>query len=242
MGTPDFAFAALTALMLGLIGVTVARSSARLALVVVTALAAWLGLAAWLASTGALSDWTSRPPRLPLLPLAVLSTFALASRAKAFRELPVRTPPSWPIAAQTFRIAVEGLLYAFHADGRVPLQMTFEGRNVDILVGLTAPVVAWVVARRGAPRLALAWNLGGLAILSNTIGTAMTSTPGPLHLAWSGEPFTALAQWPLVWLPALLAPLAVALHVFSLRQTVAQLRHDHGRVRAALATKTSSIG
>jgi hypothetical protein len=101
------------------------------------------------------------------------------------------------------------------------VQVTFEGRNFDILVGLTAPVAAWLVARRlASPAAVLCWNLAGLAVLANTIGTVATSVPGPLHLAWPGEPFTALAEWPLVWLPAFLAPLAVLLHIFSLRQTL----------------------
>ncbi|RKI05803.1 hypothetical protein D7Y13_21655 [Corallococcus praedator] len=58
----------------------------------------------------------------------------------------------------------------------------------------------------------------GLAVLANTIFTVATSAPGPLHLDWPGVPFTAIATWPVIWLPALLAPLAVFLHVMSLCQ------------------------
>jgi|GEM_PF-6363278 len=41
---------------------------------------------------------------------------------------------------------------------------------------------------------------------------------GPLHLSWPGTPFTAIATWPMVWLPAFLAPLAVFLHGVSLQR------------------------
>ena len=59
----------------------------------------------------------------------------------------------------------------------------------------------------------------GLAVLANTVGTVGTSTPGPLHLDWPGAPLTAITSWPIVRLPAFLTPVAVFLHVVSLRQT-----------------------
>jgi hypothetical protein len=59
-------------------------------------------------------------------------------------------------------------------------------------------------------------------MLFNAIGTAATSTPGPLHLSWTGEPFTAIAAWPVVWIPALLAPIGVSLHIASIRQALAR--------------------
>ena len=60
----------------------------------------------------------------------------------------------------------------------------------------------------------------GLAILANTIVTVLTSVPGALKLAWPGEPFVEFASWRLICLPAFLAPLAVFLHVASLRQNL----------------------
>ena len=93
----------------------------------------------------------------------------------------------------------------------------------------TAPVLAWLVHRqRVTPAAVAVWNVLGLAMLANTIVTVATSIPGPLHRDWPGEPFTALAAWPLVWLPAFLAPLAVFFHIVSLRQTLPLL----GRNRA----------
>ncbi len=94
----------------------------------------------------------------------------------------------------------------------------------DALVGLTAPVgAAGIAAGWVGPRVTVAWNLFGLAMLLNAIGTVATSTPGPLHLDWPGEPFTALATWPVIWIPALLAPAAIFLHVVSIRQSLARL-------------------
>jgi len=59
------------------------------------------------------------------------------------------------------------------------LQVTWHGRNWDVLIGLTAPIMAWLIAtKRAPPRAAAAWNLAGLAILANTVVTVMTSVPG----------------------------------------------------------------
>ena len=198
----------------------------------VGALAAWLILTAGLATTGALSDWTARPPRLPLVVLGAVGLGLLVRRTAAFRALLRSTPVFWPIGLQVFRVAVESILFALHQTSRAPVQVTFEGRNFDILVGLTAPVVAWSVARgRASPWLLLGWNALGLGVLVNTMAVVATSTPGPLFL-WPGAPFTELLRWPLVWLPAFLAPLAVMLHVASLQQTVSLLRSSPQRTQS----------
>ena len=72
-------------------------------------------------------------------------------------------------------------------------------------------------------RAAIAWNLLGLALLFNAIGTVATSAPGPLHLDWPGEPFAAIALWPIVWIPALFAPAGIFLHVLTIRQAFARI-------------------
>ena len=132
-------------------------------------------------------------------------------------------PPWQPVALQTFRVGVELAFWRLHAEGFAPVQVTFEGRNFDALVGLTAPVVAAGIAFGWlGPRMTIAWNLFGLAMLFNAIGTVATSTPGPLHLSWTGEPLTAIAAWPIIWIPALLAPIGISLHVVSIRQALAR--------------------
>jgi hypothetical protein len=127
------------------------------------------------------------------------------------------------VALQTFRIAVELAFWRLHTEGLAPVQVTFEGRNFDALVGLTAPIVAAGIAFGWlGPRFTIVWNLFGLAMLFNAIGTVATSTPGPLHLNWPGQPFTAIAAWPVIWIPALLAPIGILLHVVSIRQALAR--------------------
>jgi hypothetical protein len=103
------------------------------------------------------------------------------------------------------------------------------------LLPLTAFAVIVVVTRSAAGNRMLsnippAWprNVIGLAVLANTVGTVATSTAGPLHLDWPGAPLTAITSWPIVWLPAFLMPVAVFLHVVSLRQNLRRFRAASG--------------
>jgi hypothetical protein len=186
----------------------------------------WLGAAAALALSGALAVWTAFPPRWPLLPTTALGTLVLLGLTPTFRRLLAEIPPWQPVALQAFRAGVELAFWRLHAEGFAPVQVTFEGRNFDALVGFTAPGVAAGIAFGWVgPRMTIAWNLFGLAMLINAIGTVATSTPGPLHLNWAGEPFAAIATWPAIWIPALLAPIGIFLHLLSIRQVLGHSYH-----------------
>jgi hypothetical protein len=190
---------------------------------VAAGLIVWLGATAALAQSGVLTDWTARPPLWPLLALTALGTFVLLGQTLTFRRLLAEIPTWQPVALQTFRMGVELAFWRLSLEGVAPVQVTFEGRNFDGLVGLTAPVVAAGIAFGWfGPRLTIVWNLFGLAMLFNAIGTVATSTPGPLHLNWPGEVFTAITTWPVIWIPALLAPVGIFLHVVSIRQSLAR--------------------
>ena len=220
--------AALVALMVALVGVGVAKASvlagdsdsaSRRGILVIFLLQMWLGLIAVLAFRGVFADASLRPPRLPLFALAAFASIVLLNRTKTLDKLIASTPRHWLIAAQTFRIVVELVLFAFFVDGHVPPQLTFEGRNFDIWAGITAPIMAWLVLQhRVKPIVAVIWNLLGIAVLLNTIVVFQTSVPGPLYANWPGGPLVSAGEWPLVWLPTFLAPLAIFLHVVSLRQ------------------------
>ncbi|MBS2015905.1 MAG: hypothetical protein JST00_23660 [Deltaproteobacteria bacterium] len=193
--------------------------SARMAGKGMAMLVAWLGASAALALTGALGDFEARPPRL-LLAVAASATFlVLTSRTTTFRALLAATPASWPVALMTMRVPIELGLYGLYVEGRLPVHLTFEGRNFDVLVGATAPFVAWALGRGLLGRRGLlAWNVVSLGLLANVVGMAITSVPGPLHLAWPGVPNTVVATFPWVWLPTFLVPVALFGHVSSLRQ------------------------
>jgi hypothetical protein len=191
----------------------------RLALRLAGGLAGWLGLAAGLAAAGVLSDFEARPPRMVLLLAGTLVLFTVATSRPAAARLIAAAPRHWPIGLQAMRVAIELGLWGLFAAGKLPVQMTFEGRNIDIVVGLTAPIVAAGVARGWiGTRGAVAWNVASLGILANIIGIAVTTLPGPLHLDWPGISNMIVTTPPFVWIPTFFVPVALFGHVISLRQ------------------------
>ena len=195
------------------------RESRRLAGIVGGGILAWLTITFLIAHAGILSDFESRPPRLMIMLLTETALFAFVTGTRTARRLLEATPLSWPIALHTIRIPIELALFALFAAGKIPVQMTFEGRNFDVLVGLTAPIAAFALARgKIGQRGALVWNLFAFGLLLNILGIAITTFPGPLHLEWSGVSNVILATPPFAWLPTFLVPVAFFGHVLSFRQ------------------------
>jgi hypothetical protein len=193
--------------------------SLRLGACVGVVLSGWLLLVAVLAASGLLADVSARPPRLPILPSIALLAMVLVGRSALFSRLLAATPLAWPIAIQGMRAFVEVGLWALFRAGEIPVHMTFEGKNFDVLVGLSAPLIALGVARGTlARRWVVAWNIGGLCLLATIVFLAVTAVPGPTRLPWPGVPNTIVLHMPMVWLPAFVVPLAFAAHVASLRQ------------------------
>ena len=112
------------------------------------------------------------------------------------------------------------MLWQLAVAGVLPELLSFHGRNVDILVGLTAPVVAYAcfVRRAWPARVAGWWNWAGIVILLNVVVHAQLSAPTPWRIFETDPPTTVIADWPYIWLPAFLVPLAWLLHAVSLRQ------------------------
>lgn len=195
------------------------RESRRLAGLVGGGIGLWLTITFLVSRAGILSDFESRPPRLMIMLLVEMALFAFVSGTSTARRLLEATPMSWPIALHTIRIPIELALFVLFASGKLPVQMTFEGRNFDVLVGLTAPIAAFALARgKIGHRGALVWNLFAFGLLLNIMGIAITTFPGPLHLAWPGVSNMILATPPFAWLPAFLVPVAFFGHVLSFRQ------------------------
>jgi hypothetical protein len=101
----------------------------------------------------------------------------------------------------------------------LPIQGTFEGRNFDILVGLTAPLLVFLINRYSLSKnWIIIWNIGGLILLFNIVGVALLSLPTPFRKFMNEPSTTIVATFPYILLPGLLVPLAYGLHFLSLRQ------------------------
>ena len=182
-------------------------------------IAGWAALITTVARSGVLSSFDARPPRLMFVVGAAMALFVYTTRRSVVPRLLDAAPRTWLVALQSMRAAIELVLWGLFATGSFPIHLTFEGRNFDVLVGLSAPVVAYAVARgRLGSRGLVAWNVVSLGLLANIVFMAVTTLPGPLHLSWPGVPSTVVTTVPYVLLPGFLVPVALFGHVLSLRQ------------------------
>lgn len=187
-----------------------------------------VAVALWLAATGALAAsglparFDVRPPPFLLIVVPGLVVPLWLSLSGAADRLLQVTPPAWLVGAQSFRVGVEALLWLLATHGALAPEMTFHGRNLDIVAGLTAPLAAWACfgGGRWRPRLAVAWNGLGLLLLLNVVTVGLLSAPTPFRRLVTSPPNTLVVRFPTVWLVSLLVPLALTLHLLSLRQLV----------------------
>jgi hypothetical protein len=175
----------------------------------------WLALPAVLAGRGALDRYSPLPaPALVLAGLLTAGTVILAVSGFGAR-FATNLPLAGLVGYQAFRVPVEWLLHRLHAEGVVPVQMTYSGRNFDVVSGLTAAALGlWLLkARRPAAWLVTAWNVLGFCLLANIVTIAVLSTPAPFRVFTNDPPNLLPSTFPYVWLPTFLVPAALFGHL-----------------------------
>jgi len=185
----------------------------RFALAAAGILAFLLAAHALLAISGFYLDTKSFPPHFPLAPLSTLVALCLLFLPHV-KKLPLRTLTLLSVV----RIPVELVLLWLYQAGQVPQLMTFEGRNFDILSGLTAPLVAWLAFRGGKINkpLLIIWNLAALGLLINIVTNAILSLPTPFQRFAFDQPNLAVLYFPFIWLPSIIVPAVFFAHFASL--------------------------
>ncbi len=186
----------------------------------------WLIILTILGLSGVLKDFSSFPPRMVsilIIPILVTLWFIISSRSDEYVD---RLPPAQVVKLQSFRIMVELFIWWAFIDNLLPIQMTFEGRNFDILVGLTAPLVSWYFLKENnlKPLAVLVWNVIGLGLLINIVTIAVLSMPTPLRYFQNDPANTLVAGFPWVLLPGCLVILAFGLHLLSIKQMIGIMR------------------
>jgi hypothetical protein len=185
----------------------------------------WLLYVGLLSYSGVVSNTALRPPGIVYVAFpAVLFVLLVFARSGAGARIASAFPLWVIIGMQTFRIGVELLLHQLWVDGLAPRLVTYQGGNIDILIGSSAPLIAWISTRgRWGERLALGWNVVGLLTLANAIALSALTAPG-LNLIHSEVPNMAIGVFPFTYIAGFFAPLAMALHALSIRGLRAGLR------------------
>jgi len=193
-----------------------AASARRTAVLAAGGTLVWMGATLAAADRGVFLDWHRTPPPFALLVAAIV----LLGAGIAFSPLGARLArlPLWAlVAVQAFRLPLEIAMHALVSRGIMPEQMSYSGRNFDVLTGAAAIVVAALVKTgSGGRRLVAVWNLAGLALLVNIVTVAILSTP---RFAMFGDDRlnVFVVYPPFVWLPAVLVLAALAGHLVVFR-------------------------
>ena len=225
MDTAALFLAFVTGVALAMMLVAAWRLPWRLSAGIALGLALWLSYVGVLSWSGLIADATRRPPVIfAVVGPVILFVFFVVVRSRAAGRIALSVPLWLLIGVQAFRVGVELFLHRLWAEGLVPRMLTYEGANVDIWIGISAPVVAWIATRgRGGLVAARAWTVVGLLALTNVVVRSALTSPGPLHLIDAEVANRAIGTFPYTFIAGFLAPLAVTLHVLALRAIGARL-------------------
>ena len=103
----------------------------------------------------------TKPPRFALLfvpPfILIIMLFLIKPGRKFIDNLNIRQLTS----IHTIRVFVEAVLYWLFVVKTIPQVMTFAGYNFDVLAGLSAPVVYYIIFIKGrfSKTALIAWNI-----------------------------------------------------------------------------------
>jgi hypothetical protein len=194
------------------------RTATQVATVTAIAWAAWAMTTALLADADVLRFAPER--KLPGLAVAVIAGLAvtfLITRVPAVARILARPDALWGLTLpQVFRPVGVAFLVAM-ALGRLPAVFALPAGLGDIAIGIEAAFVVRALRRGVVGRRTVWLNILGLADLVVAFGIGYAAAPGPVRLLFSSPTTEAISTLPLVLIPTAVVPLAVTLHVLSLR-------------------------
>jgi hypothetical protein len=200
---------------------SVDESTRKISVPILIGIVVWLALQSFFSITNYYSsDTTSLPPKIAVfgiipLFLVILLLYIFSSGRRFMDSLPLK----YLTLIHVVRIPVELVLYFLFVYKTVPELMTFEGRNFDILAGLTAPIIYYFgyVKQQLNRTILIIWNLISLGLLLNIVFNALLSAPSPIQQFAFDQPNTAILYFPFSLLPTFIVPVVLFSHLVTLR-------------------------
>ena len=180
----------------------------------------WLVFQALLAFNGFYKITDTMPPRFILMimpPVLLILLLFFSAKGRLFIDnLNIR----WLTWLHVVRIPVEFVLLGLFIHKQIPQLMTFEGKNFDIISGITAPLIAWLGFHKRYlnKKILIGWNFACLALLFIIVVLAVLSLPVPFQQMAFDQPNVAVMYFPFVWLPAFVVPVVLFAHLVTIRQ------------------------
>lgn len=184
---------------------------------VTTLIIAYSLIQAILAYSGFYQVVDSTPPRFALILLPTTLVLLFAFRKKQI---------NWAIENRNYhlstflhiiRIPVEVVLLYLFFYKMIPELMTFEGRNFDILAGISSPIIGLLflkskISKKGV----IIWNIISLLLVSFILVNGILSAELPIQQFAFDQPNRALVYFPFIWLPSTVVPIVIYTHVIDI--------------------------
>lgn len=227
--TPTYIAGTFIAIVLALIGfiyyaVNAAAPSKKslTPAIALTLLFTWIFTISLLTFNGFFQEY-SMPPRLllfvGLLVVILVSLFALPKTRAFLNEIPITTLTYLHI----IRVPVEMVLWWLAISAAIPMDLTFEGSNLDIISGISAPFAGvFMVGGKNKNRIgAIIWNVLALGLLVNIVYRAIGYTPYFYDQVAGGEVANiAVFYFPYILLPLFVVPVVLFSHLVCLNQLI----------------------
>lgn len=180
----------------------------------------WSGFQTVLAVSAFYLQTNTIPPGILLLvlpPLVLITLLFVTQSGRRFIDgLDIR----FLTLLHIVRVPVEIVLFCLFLSKMVPQLMTFEGRNFDILAGITAPFVYYFgfVKKVLPKKILLAWNFICLGLLLNIVVNAALSAPSVVQQFAFDQPNIAILYFPFNLLPSVIVPVVLFSHLVAIRR------------------------
>lgn len=157
------------------------------------------------------------PPRFIFIPLASISLSVFLFKTVAKNEISSK----YLLAIHAIRLPVEIGLHQLFLQKKVPLLMTFNGWNYDIVIGISAIVLLSYsyLTKREIPKLFfMLWNIIGIFFLLWIVIIAILSSPSSFQKLAFDQPNIAILEFPFTFLPTCIVPLVFLSHFLLLKK------------------------
>lgn len=165
------------------------------------------------------------PPLFPIIgfmpPFVLMIILFNTKSGKRFIDsLPLKSL----VLISVVRIPVEFVLFWLAIEETLPFLLTFEGRNFDIIAGITAPLMIFFGFSHGLlkRKILLGWNVISTLLLLNIVVMALLSFPTEFQQISFDRANEGILYFPFFWLPSFIVPVVFFSHFVSIRRLISR--------------------
>ncbi len=174
----------------------------------------WSLIQSFLSFTGFYEKTNLIPPRFLFVLIPIFITLMYGLTKKPLSWIIENKNIKFSTFIHTVRFPVEIVLLYLFLYNMMPKLMTFEGRNFDILAGITAPIIGILFLKKSIGRNALiVWNVIGLFLILFVFANEILSSELPIQIFGFEQPTKAPNYFSYILLPATVVPIVIYSHI-----------------------------